>query len=192
MDRAIHFLRCYFAQVLPLKHALSFLILSSMTQKHSVFAGYQFSFPFLSHDSGLSIEDGFYIRPLYKHLININRPTMAIIGLQICAYTYLYDMQVVFFESCARAVALNRNFISKVRLCLKYWSGEKKIPSKVEMLADTKREMDRQITKGYAKRQFHFLGVDQVGCQECVSSNQECSKGRFTFILLEGLFLSIG
>lgn len=40
------------------------------------------------------MNDSFYIQPLFKHLININYPTMAIVGLQICAYTYMYDMQV--------------------------------------------------------------------------------------------------
>lgn len=56
--------------------------------------GYTFSFPFLSLDCGLCLKDMFLLHPLYKHLININRPTMAIIGLQICAYTYMYDLQV--------------------------------------------------------------------------------------------------
>lgn len=34
------------------------------------------------------------VEPLYKHVININRPTMAIVGLQNCAYTFMYDLQV--------------------------------------------------------------------------------------------------
>lgn len=62
--------------------------------RNFVFSGYKFSFPFLSLDSGLSMEEGFHIHPLYKHLININHPTMALVGLQICAYTHMYDMQV--------------------------------------------------------------------------------------------------
>lgn len=57
--------------------------------------GYQYSFPFLSSDTGLCVRDGFYVHPLYKHCININYPTMAIIGEQICAYTLMYDMQVI-------------------------------------------------------------------------------------------------
>lgn len=60
----------------------------------NIFTGYIFSFPFLSVDCGLSLEDKFLVTPLYKHLININYPTMAIVGLQICAYSYMYDLQV--------------------------------------------------------------------------------------------------
>lgn len=56
--------------------------------------GYQFSFPFLSVDSGIYLENPFHVQPLYKHLLNINHPTMALVGLQICAYTYMYDLQV--------------------------------------------------------------------------------------------------
>lgn len=58
--------------------------------------GYKFTFPFLSVDCGLAVDDGFTVHPLYKHLINIKRPTMAIVGLQICAYTFMYDLQVPF------------------------------------------------------------------------------------------------
>lgn len=64
--------------------------------KFDVFTGYVFSFPFLTVDSGLCVRDNFVVEPLYKHLININHPTMAIVGLQICAHTYMYDLQVCF------------------------------------------------------------------------------------------------
>lgn len=39
------------------------------------------------------------------------------------------------------------------------------MPSKVEMLEDTKREMGKQIAKDYKKRHFHLLGPDQVVTQ---------------------------
>lgn len=88
------------------------------------------------------MEDSFYIHPLYKHLININHPTLAIVGLQICAYTYMYDMQI--------------------RFCLKFWSGEKQMPTREDMLEDTRREMEKQRAKNIQKRHFHLLGIDQV------------------------------
>lgn len=97
-------------------------------------------------DAELYLEDSFYIHPLYKHLININYPTLAIVGLQICAYTYMYDMQI--------------------RFCLKLWSGEKQMPTKEEMLEDTRREMDKQRAKKISKRHFHLLGTDQVSLNE--------------------------
>lgn len=68
----------------------------------AIVSGYTFSFPFLSVDCGLSLEDMYFVRPLYKHMININRPTMAIVGLQICAYSYMYDLQVLYFIDAAK------------------------------------------------------------------------------------------
>lgn len=41
--------------------------------------GYQYTFPFLSVDCGIAVDDNF-VNPLYKHCININYPTMVFIG----------------------------------------------------------------------------------------------------------------
>lgn len=56
--------------------------------------GYKYTFPFLSVDCGVTSEDN-YVSPLYKHCININRPTMALIGLPfyVCA-SQMMDLQV--------------------------------------------------------------------------------------------------
>lgn len=56
--------------------------------------GYKYTFPFLSMDCGISVDDN-YVQPLYKHCININRPTMALIGLPfyVCA-SQMFDLQV--------------------------------------------------------------------------------------------------
>lgn len=56
--------------------------------------GYKYTFPFLSIDCGIAVEDN-YVQPLYKHCININRPTMALIGLPfyVCA-SQMFDLQV--------------------------------------------------------------------------------------------------
>lgn len=50
----------------------------------------------------------------------------------------------------------------QIRFCLKFWSGEKQMPTKDEMLEDTRREMDKQKAKNISKRHFHLLGTDQV------------------------------
>ncbi|XP_055314740.1 flavin-containing monooxygenase 1-like [Sitodiplosis mosellana] len=104
--------------------------------------GYTFSFPFLSVDCGLSLQDMFLSWPLYKHLININKPTMAIVGLQICAYSYMYDLQA--------------------RLCLKFWNGDIQLPTKKQMLEEFRIEKERRVEKGNDIRQSHLLGVDQA------------------------------
>lgn len=57
--------------------------------------GYKYSFPFLSMDAGVGFLDTYFIDPLYKMCININYPTMGLIGLQMTAFTTLiYEMQV--------------------------------------------------------------------------------------------------
>lgn len=56
--------------------------------------GYKYTFPFLSVDCGISIDDNF-VQPLWKHCININHPTMALIGVPfyVCA-SQMFDLQV--------------------------------------------------------------------------------------------------
>lgn len=56
--------------------------------------GYKYTFPFLSVDCGISVDDN-YVQPLYKHCININHPTMALIGVPfyVCA-SQMFDLQV--------------------------------------------------------------------------------------------------
>lgn len=58
------------------------------------FLGYKYAYPFLSVDSGIHVDDNF-VQPLYKHVINIEHPTMAFIGIpQSSLNYYLYDRQV--------------------------------------------------------------------------------------------------
>lgn len=103
--------------------------------------GYRYTFPFLSVDCGISADEN-YVRPLYKHCLNINRPTMALIGLPfyVCA-SQMFDLQV--------------------RFCIKFISGQKELPSREEMLTQTKKEMDERWAKGYKRRQAHMMGPEQ-------------------------------
>lgn len=96
----------------------------------------------MSIDCGLTVDDN-YVQPLYKHCININRPTMALIGLPyyVCA-SQMFDLQV--------------------RFCVKFLSGQKAMPSKEVMTSDTEVEMQKRWDKGYKKRQAHMMGTDQV------------------------------
>lgn len=103
--------------------------------------GYKYSFPFLSVDCGINCEDN-YVRPLYKHCLNINRPSMAFIGLPfyVCA-TQMFDLQSRFF--------------------LTFATGRKKLPSKTEMMADHDQEMTERWSRGFRKHQAHLMGEDQ-------------------------------
>lgn len=100
--------------------------------------GYKYSFPFLSPECGVRVESN-AVQPLYKHLIAIERPTLCLIGLPfyVCAFS-LFDLQARFF--------------------LKTLSGETVLPSKEEMLRDTKKEKEFRDKLGMKKNQFHMMG----------------------------------
>ncbi|XP_062563498.1 senecionine N-oxygenase-like [Armigeres subalbatus] len=103
--------------------------------------GYKYTFPFLSCDCGIIVEDN-YVQKLYKHCINIRYPTMAFIGLPyyVCA-AQMMDLQA--------------------RFCIKFFSGEKQLPSQEEMEADTNAEMEERWSRGMKKRQAHMMGPQE-------------------------------
>nr|XP_019537917.2 senecionine N-oxygenase-like [Aedes albopictus] len=103
--------------------------------------GYRYSFPFLSKNCGVVVEDN-YVHPLYKHCININQPTMTFIGLPyyVCA-AQMFDLQA--------------------RFCLTYYTGKKKLPTKEEMLADMHEQMKLKWMQGCRKSQSHMMGPAQ-------------------------------
>lgn len=105
--------------------------------------GFRYSFPFLHPDCGVQVDDN-WVRPLYKHVLNINHPSMAFIGLPfyVCA-TLMFDLQA--------------------RFCVKFYSGQLPMPGKEEMLLDHEREMNERWGKGLKKRQAHMMGADYQG-----------------------------
>lgn len=57
-------------------------------------AGYRYSYPFLSVDTGIHVTDNF-IQPLYKQVFNIDHPTMAFVGVPTSASNFMmFDLQV--------------------------------------------------------------------------------------------------
>lgn len=42
--------------------------------------GYNYVFPFLDSSSGIKVDDN-YISPLYKHMINVEHPSMSFVGI---------------------------------------------------------------------------------------------------------------
>ncbi|KAL1513031.1 hypothetical protein ABEB36_002514 [Hypothenemus hampei] len=59
--------------------------------------GYQYCYPFLSDDCGITVENN-WVKYLYKHVVNIEHPTMAFIGItfKVCPFP-TFDIQVRFF-----------------------------------------------------------------------------------------------
>lgn len=103
--------------------------------------GFNFSFPFLSVDTGICVDDNF-VQPLYKQIINIEHPTMAFIGIPF----YL---------------AIGRSYDMQVRFALKFLSGAKALPSKETMLMDMRANTQIHWNKGYKKHQTHYMGPEQ-------------------------------
>lgn len=100
--------------------------------------GYKYSFPFLSVDCGLTV-DAKCIEPLFKQCLNINRPTMAVFGIN-------------------NTILPNQLFDLQARFCLTFMTGRKQMPSKQEMLDDLERETAALKAKGLSKSQMHNFG----------------------------------
>lgn len=102
--------------------------------------GYDYKFPFLSIDCGLSCNEKF-VQPLYKHCININRPSMAIMGLPYFAVAMpLFDLQV--------------------RFCLTFMMRKKQLPSMGEMLEDMEKDLTERRSR-LKRHKLHFLGMEK-------------------------------
>ncbi|XP_075218043.1 senecionine N-oxygenase-like isoform X2 [Lycorma delicatula] len=101
--------------------------------------GYTYSFPFLSEECGIEVEDNF-VQPLYKQLININHPTMCFIGIPWQTFIFpMFDLQVCCFINVLE---------NKVDL-----------PSEEEMLLSLKAEIAQKKLKREEPKYFHRLGV---------------------------------
>lgn len=103
--------------------------------------GYDTKFPFLSVDCGISVANK-HIKHLYKHIINIDRPTMAFIAIP----TFSVGMQM---------------FDLQIRFALKLWMDRKKFPSQEEMYQDTLNDENSRREQNMQERKFHHLGASR-------------------------------
>lgn len=102
--------------------------------------GFNYSFPFMSVDCGISVNDN-YVQHLYKHVINIKYPTMAFIG-------------ITFLSLFQDMISLQSRFV------LKFWSEGKVLPNATEMLEDEQKEREKRIDLGWGMRHYHKLGIE--------------------------------
>ncbi|XP_031629554.1 senecionine N-oxygenase-like [Contarinia nasturtii] len=106
--------------------------------------GFNYSYPFLDSDAGIYVDEN-YVQPLYKQILNIEHPTMALIGVPDFAFYYrVYDLQA--------------------RFALKFFSGAKELPPKLEMLKDMQDYAETQSKKGHPKSEIHR--VESEDCKE--------------------------
>jgi len=104
--------------------------------------GYHYNFPFLTEDCGITVGNN-QVNPLYKHLININHPTMAFIGIpfQVCPFPQ-FDLQVRYF--------------------VKTLTGEAALPTQADMEADLEKEKQwRKNELGFREKDLHKFGDHQ-------------------------------
>ena len=104
--------------------------------------GYHYTFPFLAPDCGVTVSQR-RVSPLFKHLVNINRPSMCFVGIpiQICPFPQ-FDLQIRYF--------------------VKTISGQIALPSKAEMLDSLQKEEEwRREELGLPDKYFHKMGTLQ-------------------------------
>jgi dimethylaniline monooxygenase (N-oxide forming) len=100
--------------------------------------GYEYKFPFLSVDCGISTEDKF-VKPLYMHCLSINRPTLGIIGL-------------------SNLICPNPMFDLQARFCLTFMTGKKQLPSRKEMMVEYENDLAEKRARGFAGKKSHYMG----------------------------------
>lgn len=105
--------------------------------------GYEYVFPFLKNDSGIVIDGGKRIRPLYKHTFNAVHPSMAIIGMNTGVMPFPYfDLQAQWVMSI--------------------WKGEKVLPTEREMVRNDEETFQQRLREGLPHHLAgHFLGDAQ-------------------------------
>ena len=99
--------------------------------------GYRFSFPFLSEDCHLKIEEE-RVMPLYKHIIHTEFPSLAFIG--ICKVVLPFP-----------------HFECQVKFTLSAWEDVFKLPSREEMDADIQQDFEWRQSTGMPTRYAHHL-----------------------------------
>ena len=105
--------------------------------------GYMYSYPFLTEDSGIKVENGKRVTPLYKHTFNAVHPSIAIMGVYF---------GVVPFPA----------FNLQAQWILSVWRGDKKLPDTQEMLRDIEHTYQDRLREGLPPHLAgHYLGNAQ-------------------------------
>lgn len=105
--------------------------------------GYVYSFPFLSEDSGVKVEGGKRVTPLFKHTFNPVHPSMAFIGINFGYNPFPY-------------------FDYQVRWVLSVWAGDKNLPSLQDMIKDDEDWYRGRLKAGLPPHKAgHYLGTAQ-------------------------------
>ncbi|CAK1553888.1 unnamed protein product [Leptosia nina] len=99
--------------------------------------GYLFNFSFLDESAGLNVSSK-TVTPLHKFMVNINEPSLIIIGL---------------IEKACLAIALE----AQARYTAALVKGKFSLPSKEDMMKEWQRRADLCIARGRTFSNLHFL-----------------------------------
>ncbi|XP_025412135.1 flavin-containing monooxygenase FMO GS-OX4-like [Sipha flava] len=112
--------------------------------------GYTYKYPFLSSECGIRVENN-NVKWLFKHFVNIEHPTMYFIGIPTNTTGFwMFDLQV----RCAKT----------------FLEGKAKLPSKEEMLEDTRRDVESRLASGLRPKELHMMGRRSMEYYDSLSS----------------------
>ena len=101
--------------------------------------GYKYTFPFLSSDTGIQIEAGKHVTPLYKDIFNALHPSMAFVGVsqKIIPFPF-FDVQIHFI--------------------IAMFSGTRCLPSSEKMISELEDEWARKQSLSVPLSHAHNIG----------------------------------
>ncbi|XP_031348353.1 dimethylaniline monooxygenase [N-oxide-forming] 2-like [Photinus pyralis] len=103
--------------------------------------GYAYTYPFLSEACGISVNDN-WVYPLYKHIVNINHPTMFFIGIPFLVPVIpVCDIQVRFSLAQLR---------------------KKFLPPLKRMLEELEAYVNERELKNMPLRYYHKIGSEHL------------------------------
>ncbi len=105
--------------------------------------GYFYRYPFLTEESGIEVDGGTRVTPLYKHVFNSLFPSMAFIGINFSYNPFPYsDYQI--------------------RWVLSVWAGDGLLPPTEGMIKDEKEWYKNRLSQGLLPHKAgHQLGSIQ-------------------------------
>ena len=104
--------------------------------------GYRYTFPFLTAESGVRVEAGQCVTPLFKHTFNAVHPSMAFVGINFTVAPFPY-------------------FDIQTRFILSMLSGRAQLPSSKEMIQESEDDYKWRRKQGMPHHHAHRLGTIQ-------------------------------
>ena len=115
-------------------------------------SGYKYSFPFLDASCSIEVANSYtMVKPLYKHMININHPSMCFIGIpiQVCPFPQ-FDLQCQLYSN--------------------FMAGIVQLPERSIMKEEFEMGLKKHIEEGRPLRHYHRMGTLQWSYNKDIAS----------------------